>query len=296
MNDWTQRILAEDKTDILASWGQMQNQFIAYISNPAIWTGLLIGALKIIFIYVAGRIIMKVANKALEHMLTTRERSPLKFDSRRTQTIGRLLGNIVSYVVNFIVILMILNQFGIRLEPLLAGAGVVGLAIGFGAQSLVKDVITGFFIIFEDQFAVGDIVQIGTYKGTVEEIGLRVTKLKSWTGEVFFIPNGTITQVTNFSLNNSIAVVDIAIAYASDVDKALEVLRQTVLKNYETNVNMVKEPQVLGVQTLSTTEITLRVTAECKPNMQALVARELYAEIKKAFDAQSIENKESIAN
>jgi small conductance mechanosensitive channel len=185
---------------------------------------------------------------------------------------------------------MILNQFGIRLEPILAGAGVVGLAIGFGAQSLVKDVITGFFIIFEDQFAVGDIVQIGTYKGTVEEIGLRVTKLKSWTGEVHFIPNGTINQVTNFSLNNSIAVVDIGIAYASDIDKALDILRMTVLKNYETNVNMVKEPQVLGVQTISTSEITLRTTVECKPNMQALVARELYAEVKKAFDAQSIAN------
>ncbi|WP_246079453.1 mechanosensitive ion channel family protein [Paenibacillus piri] len=274
----------------MASWDEMRNKFIDYISDPVVWTGLLIGLIKILFIYIAGKVVMKVANKALEHMLSAKLKSPVKFDARRTQTIGRLLGNITTYVVNFIVILMILNQFGIRLEPLLAGAGVVGLAIGFGAQSLVKDVITGFFIIFEDQFAVGDIVQIGAYKGTVEEIGLRVTKITSWTGEVHFIPNGTITQVTNFSLHNSIAVVDIAIAYASDMDKALEVLKQTVLKNYESNVNMVSEPQVLGIQTLTASEITLRTTVECKPNMQALVARELYAELKKAFDAASIAN------
>ncbi|TDF94360.1 mechanosensitive ion channel family protein [Paenibacillus piri] len=275
---------------LVASWDEMRNKFIDYISDPVVWTGLLIGLIKILFIYIAGKVVMKVANKALEHMLSAKLKSPVKFDARRTQTIGRLLGNITTYVVNFIVILMILNQFGIRLEPLLAGAGVVGLAIGFGAQSLVKDVITGFFIIFEDQFAVGDIVQIGAYKGTVEEIGLRVTKITSWTGEVHFIPNGTITQVTNFSLHNSIAVVDIAIAYASDMDKALEVLKQTVLKNYESNVNMVSEPQVLGIQTLTASEITLRTTVECKPNMQALVARELYAELKKAFDAASIAN------
>ncbi|NOU94751.1 mechanosensitive ion channel [Paenibacillus sp. LMG 31456] len=291
-----QDILLEDKTGLVAGWQQVWDPFIGYISNPEVWTALLIGAIKIVFIYFAGRLVMKLANKALEHMLVARDKNPLKLDTRRTHTIGRLLGNITSYVVNFIVILMILNQFGIRLEPILAGAGVVGLAIGFGAQSLVKDVITGFFIIFEDQFAVGDIVQIGTFKGTVEEIGLRVTKLKSWTGEVHFIPNGTINQVTNFSLNNSIAVVDISIAYASDVDKALEVLRTTVLKNYETNVNMVKEPQVLGVQTISTSEITLRTTVECKPNTQASVSRELYGEIKKALDALSIENKESQAN
>ncbi|MCR8636763.1 MULTISPECIES: mechanosensitive ion channel family protein [Paenibacillus] len=296
MNYLVQGFLLEDKMGLIAGWQQVWDPFIAYISNPEVWTGLLIGALKVIFIYFAGRLVMKLANKALEHMLVARDRNPLKLDTRRTNTIGRLLGNITAYVVNFIVILMILNQFGIRLEPILAGAGVVGLAIGFGAQSLVKDVITGFFIIFEDQFAVGDIVQIGTYKGTVEEIGLRVTKLKSWTGEVHFIPNGTINQVTNFSLNNSIAVVDISIAYASDIDKALEVLRTTVLKNYESNVNMVKEPQVLGVQTLSTSEITLRTTVECKPNTQALVSRELYAEIKKALDALSIESKESQAN
>lgn len=290
MDQWLHLFLADEKAGaVMTTWDQFQEQLMGYITNPAVWANFLFTAIKIILIYVIGRIITKVANKALEHMLVEREKSPLKFDARRTRTIGKLMGNIIKYAVNFTMVLMILNQFGIRLEPLLAGAGVVGLAVGFGAQSLVKDVITGFFIIFEDQFAVGDVIQTGNFKGTVEEIGMRVTRIKSWTGEVHIIPNGTITQVTNFSVNNSIAVVDVSIAYEEDTDKAIEIMKQTVNKNYETNVNMVKEPEVLGVQALAGANVTLRATVECKPNMQFAVARELYADIKKAFDARGIE-------
>ncbi|PZE19099.1 mechanosensitive ion channel family protein [Paenibacillus xerothermodurans] len=274
---------------ISMAWAQMQQSIVDYFSDPAVWSNYLFTAIKVILIFLAARLIIKAGTKALDHVLVSRQKGRLQLDVRRTTTIGKLLGNIMSYVVNFIMILMILNQFGIRLEPILAGAGVVGLAIGFGAQSLVKDVITGFFIIFEDQFAVGDVVQIGTFKGTVEEIGLRVTKLKSWTGEVHFIPNGTIAQVTNFSLNNSIAIVDVNIAYESDIDEAMEILRETVMRIYETNVSMVKPPEVLGVQTLGTSEITIRTIVECQPNTQAAVTRELYAEVKKALDARSIE-------
>jgi small-conductance mechanosensitive channel len=274
---------------ILTSSEKIKDEFIKYISNPALWTDFVFITLKIVFIFIAARVVIKLANKALEHMMVEREKNPLKLDRRRTKTIGKLMGNIMSYAVNFIMILMILSQFGIRLEPLLAGAGVVGLAIGFGAQSLVKDVITGFFIIFEDQFAVGDVIQTGTFKGTVEEIGLRVTRIKSWTGEVHIIPNGSISQVTNFSVHNSVAIVDVAIAYEMDLDKAMNVMRDTVMKAYETNVNMVKEPEVLGIQTLGASEMTIRTTVECKPNTQGLISRELYAEMKKAFDIHGIE-------
>jgi len=282
-------ILSDSLEAEATTWKQAQEQVFAYITNPAVWTQFFLVAVKIIFIFVVGKIVIKLANKALEHMLVERDKNPLKFDQRRTKTIGKLLGNTITYVINFIMILMILNQFNIRLEPVLAGAGVLGLAIGFGAQSLVKDVITGFFIIFEDQFAVGDIVQIGTYKGTVEEIGLRVTKLKSETGEVHIIPNGTIAQVSNFSVNNSIAIIDVSIAYEKDVDKATKVLKEAVDKIYETNINMVSAPVVLGVQTRGPNEVTLRATVECRPNTQVAVSRELYAEVKKAFDNNGIE-------
>lgn len=261
-----------------------------YLSDPAVWGNFLFIVIKILLVVLAGRIIMKIVNKTLTHMVMEREQSPLKFDQRRTKTIGKLLHNIVTYTVNFIVIMLVLNQLGINLGPLLAGAGVLGLAIGFGAQSLVKDVITGFFIIFEDQFGVGDIIQTGNYKGTVEEIGLRVTRLRTWNGELHIIPNGSIQQVTNFSVYNSIAVVDITIAYEEDVNQAIEVMRKAAEGYYETNPNMVKPPEVLGVQTLGNQDLTIRVTAECKPNTQSGIERELKKTLKLALDQQGHRN------
>lgn len=270
-------------------WKQFQSGLTNYITNPEVWTGLLFTLLKVLLIYIAARVVIKIANKALEHVLKPKSRGPIHFDQRRTKTIGKLAANVVTYVVNFIMILMILSQFNVNLGPVLAGAGVVGLAIGFGAQSLVKDVITGFFIIFEDQFAVGDVIQTGTYKGTVEEIGLRVTRIKSWTGEVHIIPNGVINQVTNFSVNNSLAVIDVSVAYEADIDEAIKVLKEITENFYENNVDMVKAPDVLGVHMMGATEIILRVTAECKPNTHFGIMRQLNAEIKKTFEARGIE-------
>lgn len=271
-----------------ATWKAFQDKLVNKLIDPALWGSFLLGLIQIALILVIGKITVKIAKKMLHHFMIERENNPLKLDTRRTRTVGKLLENFVNYAVNFIMILMILNQFGVNLGPVLAGAGVVGLAIGFGAQSLVKDVITGFFIIFEDQFAVGDVIQTGSYKGTVQEIGLRVTRLKSWTGEVHIIPNGTISQVTNFSINNSLAVIDVAIDYEADLDKAKQVLDETIKAYYENSLNMVKPPEVLGVQSLGTTEVTLRITAECKPNTQASVSRQLYAEIKKAFETKGV--------
>ncbi len=174
------------------------------------------------------------------------------------------------------------------MSSLLAGAGIVGLAVGFGAQSLVKDMITGFFIIFEDQFSVGDHVRIGQFEGNVESIGLRTTKVKSWTGEVHILPNGTISQVTNFSLNNSLAVVDISIAYGEDVEKAesvIEELLETMPVQYEELIN---PPQLLGIQTMGPTEIVLRIVAETKPAMQASIARTIRKEVKLQLDQHGI--------
>ncbi|MEW9699616.1 mechanosensitive ion channel family protein [Paenibacillus sp. SI8] len=244
---------------------------------------------KIVIIYFAARLCIKVADKMVTHMVAAREKSPLKFDARRTNTIGKLVHNLISYSINFICIMLILSQIGVNLGPLLAGAGVLGLAIGFGAQSLVKDVITGFFIIFEDQFGVGDVIQIDQFKGTVEEIGIRVTRIKSWTGEVHIIPNGNIKQVTNFSTYNSLAVIDIAISYESDIDRAIAVLKETVKQVHEQTEHIVKEPEVLGIQMIGNSELKIRVIAECKPNTHGEVARLMNAQIKKQLDANGIE-------
>lgn len=259
------------------------------LSDPVIWGNLLFTIIKIAAIFAAGRIIIKIAHKALTHMIVERERNPLKLDHRRTKTIGKLLKNIVSYTVNFLVLLLVLTQLGIDLGPILAGAGVLGLAIGFGAQSLVKDVITGFFIIFEDQFAVGDVVQTGNFKGTVEEIGLRVTRLRAWTGEVHIIPNGSIQQVTNFSIYNSIAIVDISIAYEENIDHAVEVMKHTVKEQYERMEELTNLPEVLGIQSIEASDVVVRIIAECRPNSQAVVERALKKAVKTALDQNGIE-------
>lgn len=271
-----------------SSWGEFKQKLWDQVGDPSVWFHYGAIVLKIILILIVGRFVNKMATKALNHVMIERDRSPLKFNPRRAKTLGKLVGNIISYTVNFIVIMMVLNQFGFDLAPLLAGAGVIGLAIGFGAQSLVKDVITGFFIIFEDQFAVGDVVQIGTNKGTVEEIGIRVTRIRSWTGEVHIIPNGSIVQVTNYSVNNSMAVLDITIAYDADIDGAIALIKETLQKGYEMNDNIVEEPEVLGVQTMSATEVVIRVIAECKPNAQPAVTRQMNALIKKTFDEKGL--------
>ncbi len=278
-----------NETSYVMQYEDARTKVVSFVTDEAMWLRFLEAGIKIIVIYIAGRIALRVASGIIHRMMIERERSPLTLDVRRTKTIGKLVHNVLTYTINFIVLLLILSQLDFKLGPLLAGAGVVGLAIGFGAQSLVKDVITGFFIIFEDHFSVGDVVQIGQVKGTVDEIGLRVTRIKSWTGEVHIIPNGSITQVTNFSLHNSIAVIDISIAYEENIDRAIEVIKETMTRIHAESSDMVKEPSVLGVQTLGQSEVIIRVTAECKPNTQFSIARRANKEIKEALDAQGIE-------
>ncbi|WP_239696781.1 mechanosensitive ion channel family protein [Paenibacillus oryzisoli] len=267
-----------------------------HVSKPEIVASIFWIAIKIILIYVIARIVIKVADKTIDHMVIAREKSPLKIDRRRSNTISILIHNLIAYTVNLVAIMLILGQVGLNLGPLLAGAGVLGLAIGFGAQSLVKDVITGFFIIFEDQFGVGDVIQIDQFKGTVEEIGIRVTRIKSWTGEVHIIPNGNIKQVTNFSTYNSIAIVDVSLAYDADIDRAIVLLNEVVAEVYERTENIVKVPQVLGVQMVGTTDLKIRVIAECTPNKQGEVGRILNAEIKKYLDTHGIKQEKVEGN
>lgn len=271
----------------IALWSGLWDDVRSYFADSAQWTEWSIAALKIVIIFIVSRMAIRILNKAVKHIADDKDR--LRFNPRRTATIVRLMGNIVKYAINFVMLLMILGELGVPIGPMLAGAGVVGLAVGFGAQSLVKDVITGFFIIFEDQFAVGDVIQTGSFKGTVEEIGLRVTRIRSWTGEVHIIPNGSIAEVTNYSIHNSLAVIDISVAYEMDIDKATQVIQETVSRVHEETEDIVKLPVVLGVQALAASEVVIRVTCECKPNTQAGVARLLNAEIKKSLDANGIE-------
>lgn len=257
------------------------------LTDSDTWESIGITAIRIVVIVLISKVIMWVLHKSLDRIVLERASKHPPSQARRMTTVGKLVKNVVTYIMYFIVSMLLLSEVGINLGPLLAGAGVVGIAIGFGAQSLVKDILTGFFIILEDQFAVGDVIQTGTFKGTVEVIGLRTTKILSWTGEVHMIPNGMINEVTNYSVNNTLAVVDVLVAYEAQVDKALSIISETMSRlEHE---NLVKRPEVLGVQLMSATTVTIRVTGECKPNTHHGVARMMNKEIKDALDRNGIE-------
>jgi moderate conductance mechanosensitive channel len=268
-------------------WNKFINHIWDLIRDTQMWTSASMVLLRIILIIVVSRLALIALNRFIDHMSNEKKTNRLKLRTRRVQTVGRLLKNAAAYTLNFIVILLILGEFHIQLAPLLAGAGVLGLAIGFGAQSLVRDVITGFFIILEDQFAVGDIIKTGDFKGTVEMIGLRATRIHSGTGEVHIIPNGSIIQVTNFSVNPLMAIIDITIASDNTIEELMNDIRNALLRMSDSNI--IGTPELLGIQTLAENQITLRVTALCKQNMIEEVTRLINTELNKALETRRIE-------
>lgn len=273
----------------LLNIAQQVEEVYKQVGDGDLWINLGMKVLKIVLILFGAAIVVKIVRAAIANIFKIRMKSPLRMSERRENTLIRLLDNVAAYLIYFIALLMVLTEFNIDVKALLAGAGVVGLAIGFGAQSLVKDIITGFFIIFEQQFAVGDYVRINAFEGTVEEIGLRTTKVKQWTGELHIIPNSSITEVTNFSINNSIAVVDVSIAYEEDVNRAQDIIEEVVREKTVEYPEMVAEPEVLGIQSVGATEVVIRVTAEVLPMTHFKITRELKKAIKIRLDEEGIE-------
>ena len=265
------------------------NRMLNWLFNEELWLGLSYILIKIMVIVLIAGIAVKVAKKLIANVFAIRAKSPLRVSERREATILKLLQNVVAYFIYFIAITTILGNLDVDVKGLIAGAGIVGLAVGFGAQSLVKDVITGFFIIFEDQFAVGDYIRIGQIEGTVQMIGLRTTKITSTTGEVNIIPNGNIMGVTNFSINNSVAILDIGIAYEGNIDKAEKVINEVLEKMPEKYEELVGTPKFLGIQNLAPSEVVLRIWAETLPMQHFYISRELRRELKEALDANGIE-------
>jgi len=260
-----------------------------YLIAEETWVQLGTIFLQVIIILLLTTIVVRVGKRIIKKLFLVRQKSPLGYSERRQNTLEKLLENILANVVYFTAIIAILSTFGIKVVGLLAGAGIVGLAVGFGAQSLVKDIITGFFIIFEDQFAVGDQVQIGTADGVVQEIGLRTTKVKSYTGELHIIPNGSITVVINYSIYNSLALIDVSVAPETNIP-ALEKHIQEFLKGLPSKYeNLVKPPSFLGVQSFDATEIVIRITAETIPTKQAGVARKVRRDLKEFLEQKGFQ-------
>jgi small conductance mechanosensitive channel len=230
-----------------------------------------------------------------EQQTHTQELRDLAAATRRVQrakTMGDLLKSVITGVLVAIFGTMILSQIGVNIAPIIASAGILGIALGFGAQSLVRDFLSGVFMIVEDQFGVGDIVDVGAAAGTVEAVSLRVTRLRDLDGTVWYVPNGEILRVGNKSQNWSRAVVDVGVGYDEDLARAKRVLSEVATDLWEDEDYrsvIIEAPEVTGVEALTPDSVTLRVLVKTQPMEQWAIARELRQRIKARFDHEGIE-------
>jgi small-conductance mechanosensitive channel len=210
----------------------------------------------------------------------------------RVQTVGSLLRSVSTFVVGLVASLTIMSLVGLPLGPLLASAGVGGVALGFGAQSLVKDFLSGIFMIFEDQYGVGDVVDTGEAIGTIEEVSLRITRLRDFDGVVWYVRNGEIVRIGNRSQGYGAAWVDMPVSYREDIQKVLAVVREACTafaEDEEWKPLLLEAPTVLGVDSIAGQTVTVKILAKCLPGENFGVQRELRARIKSAFDANDIQ-------
>lgn len=245
--------------------------------------------ISVLITIILAAIVIRAGNFLIQRVMEGQSKRRFPMDEKRINTLISVLKSVLRYTVYFIAIVTVLDTLGVPVSSLIAAAGISGLAIGIGAQGLVKDIITGFFILFEDQFAVGDYVSIDGISGTVLEIGLRVTKVQGFAGDINIIPNGTISKVANFTRGNNTAIVDVTISYDTDVDKAISILHRVGERLREDMPEVQDAPQVLGVTELGDTGVTLRMVAKTLPTKQWAVERELRKRIKEAFDKEGIE-------
>ncbi len=241
--------------------------------------------------FIAYRIVKAIVNKFEKKIRTEEAVVPTELE-KRAKTLARIIQTGLIGVVVVIAIMMTIKELGLDIGPILAGAGILGLAIGFGAQSLVKDMISGFFILMEDQYRVGDVVEIAGIGGLVEQMSLRITILRDLEGKVHYIPNGSVNVASNMTKEWSRAVLDIGVAYKEDVDEVMNVLR-------EMGEEMVKDPtysqyimeplQILGVSDFADSAVIIKVMFKTLPLKQWDVGREFRRRVKKTFDAKGIE-------
>lgn len=210
--------------------------------------------------------------------------------TKRRTTLTSLFDAVVTITLIALAAMMILQLLGFAVGPLLASAGIAGVAIGFGAQSLVKDVLSGTFIILEQQFSVGDVIKVSNVSGAVEEINLRTTLLRDADGSVHIVPNGQITQASVLTRDWSRLLLDIDVAYNADIDAATAILKKEFEDYAARNpLTVIEPPEVLGVQNLAENSVQIRAWMKVLPGQQWAAGRELRARIKKAFDAAGIE-------
>ncbi|BCR36760.1 mechanosensitive ion channel family protein [Mariniplasma anaerobium] len=208
---------------------------------------------------------------------------------RRRKTVGKLLSSVTRYAVGIIAIVSVLSIWGVNVGPALAGLGIMGLVIGLGAQKFINDLISGFFIIFEQHFDVDDVIEVQGFKGVVTSIGLKTTKIRNWKGDVKILANGDVTNITNYSRNLSMAIVEFGVAYKEDIGKVVEVLTANLPKFKVLYPVIVEEPIVSGVIALNSSSVDIRVIAKTLNEQHYGIERALRQFIKTLLDENGIE-------
>lgn len=257
------------------------------IKNEQIIDGALT-LLKIVLVLVVMYLVIKIGSTVIDKAVHRQKSLKFSLDTKKAKTIGQLLKSILRYTVYFFGIIEILSMLGLFGTISLTFAGIGGVAIGLGAQSLIKDVINGFFILLEDQYSVSDYVTIDDKSGIVESIELRLTKIRDFNGDLHLIPNGSISRVTNHSRGNMRIMLDIDIAYDKNVDLVQQIIDQVCNSFKEENPNMVEGPKVLGVSALKEDCMTLRVVGKSKPMTQWDCEMKLREDIRSALKREGI--------
>lgn len=255
---------------------------------PYVETGL-----KILLVLIVAWVLLRL----IRRMITVFKRFALKRADdpesvRRVETLSRVIRYVATVILIIAVVMEILYLVGISIAPLLGAAGVVGIAVGFGAQSLVKDYFTGFFLLLENQIRLGDFVAIAGERGHVEEITLRHVRLRAMDGTVHFIPTGMIDKVSNMSLEFSRAMVDVGVAYREDLDEVFQAIRDAAAEmrqDPEFGPKILEDLELLGVENWADSAVVVRARFKVVPLEQWAVRRELLRRLKKTFDARGIE-------
>ena len=272
----------------------MSEQITKWLENFLPW--LLSHGINILIVAVGAfflnNVLGRIISRSVRIAVTSNSQVSPEAEKKREDTLGRIFKGIIRVLLIFIAILMIMSEIGIKIAPILAGAGIAGIAIGFGGQYLIRDIITGLFIIIENQFRVGDVVSINDKAGTVEDITLRMTTLRDLDGTVHHIPNGEITIVSNMSKFFSRVNINIGISYSSSIDKAIEIINKVgeeMANELEWKEHIISAPRFLRLDSLSDSSVDLKILGDTKPSMQWAVSGELRKRLKTAFDKEGID-------
>ncbi|HPX49620.1 MAG TPA: mechanosensitive ion channel family protein [Deltaproteobacteria bacterium] len=275
----------------------MIERFMCYV-NGISWNGLGLMIFRLVLISLIALVLARVLEKFMD---TLRRRliasgvskgDTASETAKRTETIVRLIRQASLIVLWSMVVLVLLKEVGVEMAPILAGAGIVGLAVGFGAQNLVRDVISGFFFILEDQVRVGDVVVVNGTSGLVEEINFRTIILRDQSGVVHIFPHGTVTTLSNMTKDWSAYLFDLGVAYKENTDRVVQVIEQVgkeMIQDPKFGPLMLEAPEIFGVNQFADSAVIIKGRIKTKPSQQWVVGREFNRRIKYAFEAAGIE-------